>query len=87
MIPDTKCPYCGTLCEVPQESIGMGYVQIQATQCHSCMAYEIGPRDNITGPSNSWAESLWLLDQRPEPQVLTSKELETHWYEPEQRNS
>lgn len=83
MIPDVKCPYCGTLCEVPQDSIGLGYVQTGRTICHKCHAAEIGPMDNVTGPENSWAESLWLLDQRPEPQQLSHRELETHWYEPE----
>jgi len=93
-----KCPYCGFAeCEADWVDIGVGEVQCGPYYCPECGSSEIGGQDNVQGKRRfrGWHDLLvkrweqiphnehFPKPPRPAPpRMLTDREDETGWYEP-----
>lgn len=74
-IPKQDCPYCSTECECDLVDVGVGFQQCGPFHCENCGASEMHPM-----------EVPPFVDMKthttPSGRVLTERECETGWYEP-----
>jgi len=73
-----NCPYCDSVCDADFCDVGVGMVQCGPFHCMQCGASQIGPYDDTFDPYRTF----WAEPQKPKDRVLTKRESETHWYEP-----
>lgn len=79
--PTQKCPYCGTHCDADWVDVGVGLVQCGPYHCMECGASEIGPYDNYHDPFRPHFQAD--ISTKKDPRILTKRESETGWYEPD----
>lgn len=91
-----NCPYCNSVCDADWCDVGVGMVQCGPFHCVQCGASQIGPYDNTVNPfKKSYINSededegmgSGVIDmtrkEKEPPRVLTQRESDTGWYEPD----